>query len=84
MFSDCRSPARWAGRASGQYAQTFRDNAIEMPEQRRQKNTYSSDQLKPCAHGSLCVVLVRLRGAEVHQNAATNPPKRRTVSATHF
>src|SRR6202035_2626700 len=29
---------------------------------------YSSDQLQPCAHGSLCVVLVRLGIAEVNQN----------------
>ena len=48
--------------------------------------TYRSDQLQPCAHSPLGVVFMSLRVAEVDQDAyfATKPPKRCTVSATHF
>ena len=53
------------------------------------QTTYSSYQLQPRAHGSLCIVLVGLRITEIHQDPiaqyfATKPPKRCTVCATHF
>ena len=44
---------------------------------------YSSDQLQPCAHGSLCVVLVRLRIAEVDQHAVAHVLRYEAAEALH-
>ena len=51
--------------------------------------TYGGDQLQPRAHGPLRVVLMGLRIPKYRSTPspmyfATNPPKRCTVSATHF
>ena len=51
--------------------------------------TYSSHQLQPRADGSLCVILVRLRIAEIHQDPIPHvlryeAAEALTVSATHF
>ena len=50
---------------------------------------HRSDQCEPCAHGSLCVVLVSLRIAEVDENAVAHvlcyeAAEALTVSVTHF
>ena len=49
---------------------------------------HSSDQLQPCADGSLGVVLVGLRIREIHQSPghelSRQAAERSTVSATHF
>ena len=51
--------------------------------------TYGSDQLQPCAHGPLGVVLVGLRVAEVDEDTVAHvlrdeAAEATTVSATHF
>ena len=53
------------------------------------QRAHRCDQLQPRPHRTLGVVLVGLGIAEVHSTPspmyfATNPPKRCTVSATHF
>ena len=45
--------------------------------------TYSSDQLQPCAHGPLCVVLVGLRIAEVDQHAVAHVLRNEAAEALH-
>ena len=45
--------------------------------------TYSSHQLQPCAHGPLCVVLVRLGIAEVDQDPVAHVLRDVTAEATH-
>ena len=44
---------------------------------------YCSDQLQPCAHGSLCVVLVRLRIAEVDEDPVAHVLRYEATEALH-
>ena len=41
------------------------------------------DQLQPCAHGSLCVVLVGLRIPEVNQNSIAHVLRYEAAEALH-
>jgi len=45
--------------------------------------THSSDQLQPCTHGSLGVILVCLRVAEIDQNAVAHELRDETAEAAH-
>ena len=45
--------------------------------------TYRSDQLQPCAHGPLCVVLVGLRVAEVDEDAVAHVLRDEAAEALH-
>ena len=47
------------------------------------QSTYSSDQLQPCAHGPLCVVLVGLRIAEVDQHPVAHVLRYEAAEALH-
>ena len=47
------------------------------------ESTYSSNQFQPCAHGSLCVVLVGLRIAEVNQDTITHVLRDKAAEALH-
>ena len=47
------------------------------------QSTYSSDQLQPCAHGPLCVVLVGLRIAEVDQDPVAHVLRDEAAEALH-
>jgi hypothetical protein len=47
------------------------------------ETAYRRDQLQPCAHGSLCVVLVSLGVAEVDQNAITHVLRSEAAEALH-
>ena len=44
---------------------------------------YSSDQLQPCAHGSLGVVLMCLRIAEIDEHAVAHVFRDEATEATH-
>ena len=44
---------------------------------------YRSDQLQPCAHGSLCVVLMGLRVAEVDEHTIAHVLRDEAAEATH-
>ena len=45
--------------------------------------THSSDQLQPCAHGPLCVVLVGLGIAEVDQDPVAHVLRYEPAEALH-
>ena len=47
------------------------------------QSTYRSDQLQPCAHGPLCVVLVGLRVAEVDQHPVAHVLRYEAAEALH-
>ena len=47
------------------------------------QSTYCSDQLQPCAHGPLCVVLVGLRVAEVDQDPVAHVLGDEAAEALH-
>ena len=47
------------------------------------QSTYRRDQLQPCAHGPLCVVLVSLRVAEVDQDAVAHVLRDEATEALH-
>ena len=48
----------------------------------RLEAAYRSDQLQPSAHGSLCVVLMCLRIAEVHEHPVTHVLRNEAAEAT--
>ena len=47
------------------------------------QSAYCSDQFQPCAHGTLCVVLVGLRIAEVDQDPVAHVLRDEAAKATH-
>jgi hypothetical protein len=45
--------------------------------------TYSGDHLQPCAHGSLCVILVSPRIPEVDEDAVAHVLRNEATEALH-
>ena len=44
---------------------------------------YSGDQLQPCAHGPLCIVLVGLGIAEINQDPVAHVLRHKAAEALH-